>query len=81
MNTFKKDTSDFNGNALTRPLTVRTMECLRVEQIIQFLCAPLKDSLNDKDPYVRKTGALCVANVYDINSQLVDEQFGFIDKL
>ncbi len=33
------------------------MECLGVEQIIQFLCHPLKDSLNDKDPYVRKTGA------------------------
>ena len=38
MNTFKKDASDFNGNALTRALTVRTMGCLGVEQIIQFLC-------------------------------------------
>ncbi len=33
------------------------MECLEVEQIIQFLCDPLKDALNDKDPYVRKIGA------------------------
>ena len=34
VNTFEKDTSDFNGDALTRPLTVRTMGCLGVEQII-----------------------------------------------
>ena len=81
VNAFKKDASDFNGNPLTRALAVRTMGCLGVEQIMQFLCDPLKDALNDKDPYVRKTGALCVAKIYDINSQLVDEQFGFIDKL
>ena len=81
VNAFKKDASDFNGNPLTRALAVRTMGCLGVEQIMQFLCDPLKDALNDKDPYVRKTGAICVAKIYDINSQLVDEQFGFIDKL
>ena len=81
VNAFKRDASDFNGNPLTRALAVRTMGCLGVEQIMQFLCDPLKDALNDKDPYVRKTGALCVAKIYDINSQLVDEQFGFIDKL
>ena len=81
VNAFKRDASDFNGNPLTRALAVRTMGCLGVEQIMQFLCDPLKDALNDKDPYVRKTGAICVAKIYDINSQLVDEQFGFIDKL
>ena len=48
---------------------------------MQFLCDPLKDALNDKDPYVRKTGALCVAKIYDINAQLVEEQFGFIEKI
>ena len=57
------------------------MGCLGVDQIMQFLCDPLKDALNDKDPYVRKTGALCVAKIYDINAQLVEEQFGFIDKI
>jgi len=81
VNAFKRDASDFNGNPLTRALAVRTMGCLGVEQIMQFLCDPLKDALNDKDPYVRKTGAICVAKIYDINAQLVDEQFGFIDKL
>ena len=81
VNAFKKDASDLNSNPLTRALAVRTMGCLGVDQIMQFLCDPLKDALNDKDPYVRKTGALCVAKIYDINAQLVEEQFGFIDKI
>ena len=66
VNAFKKDASDLNNNPLTRALAVRTMGCLGVDQIMQFLCDPLKDALNDKDPYVRKTGALCVAKIYDI---------------
>ena len=81
VNALKRDASDYNGNPLTRALAVRTMGCLGVEEIMQFLCDPLKDALNDKDPYVRKTGALCVAKIYDINPQLAEDQFGFLDKI
>jgi AP-1 complex subunit beta-1 len=81
VNTFKKDSSDLNPNPLTRALAVRTMGCLGVEQIMQFLCDPLKDALKDKDPYVRKTATLCVAKIYDVNPQLVEDQFCFIDVL
>ena len=81
VNALKRDASDYNGNPLTRAIAVRTMGCLGVEEIMQFLCDPLKDALNDKDPYVRKTGALCVAKIYDINSQLAEDQFGFVEKI
>jgi AP-1 complex subunit beta-1 len=82
VNMFKKDSLiEFNHNALTRALAVRTMGCLGVEHIMQFLCDPLKEALKDKDPYVRKTAALCVAKIYDTNPQLVEEQFGFVDTL
>ena len=81
VNALKRDASDFNGNPLTRAIAVRTMGCLGVEEIMQFLCDPLKDALNDKDPYVRKTGALCVAKIYDINSQLAEDQFGFVERI
>lgn len=81
VNSFKKDSSETNTNPLMRAVAVRTMGCLGVEQIMQFLCDPLKDSLKDKDPYVRKTAVLCVAKIYDINPQLVEEQFCFIDLL
>ena len=37
-------------------------------------------SIQDEDPYVRKTAAVCVAKLYDINNQMVEEQ-GFLDAL
>ena len=37
-------------------------------------------SLQDDDPYVRKTAAVCVAKLHDINAQLVEDQ-GFLDLL
>ena len=37
-------------------------------------------TLQDEDPYVRKTAAVCVAKLHDINSQLVEDQ-GFLDLL
>ena len=47
------------------------------------LCAfsqPLGKALKDKDPYVRKTAAICVAKLFDINKELVEEQ-GFLEQL
>ncbi|KAL0447921.1 UNVERIFIED_CONTAM: Beta-adaptin-like protein C [Sesamum latifolium] len=34
----------------------------------------------DDDPYVRKTAAICVAKLYDINAELVEDR-GFLDAL
>jgi AP-1 complex subunit beta-1 len=34
---------------------------------VDYLCDPLKDSMGDEDPYVRKTAAICVAKLYEIN--------------
>ena len=56
------------------------MGCIRVDKITEYLCDPLRKCLRDEDPYVRKTAAVCVAKLYDINSQLVEEQ-GFLDLL
>lgn len=36
--------------------------------------------MKDEDPYVQKTAAVCVAKLFDINPQLVEDQ-GFIDQL
>lgn len=36
--------------------------------------------LLDQDPYVRKTAAVCVAKLYDINAELVEDQ-GFLQVL
>lgn len=41
------------------------MGCLRIKGIIEYLQQPLISSLQDPDAYVRKTGVLCVAKLYD----------------
>jgi AP-1 complex subunit beta-1 len=78
VNTFVRDCED--PNPLIRALAVRTMGCIRVDKITEYLCEPLRKCLRDEDPYVRKTAAVCVAKLHDINALLVEEQ-GFLDLL
>ena len=37
-------------------------------------------SCSDTDPYVRKTATMCVAKLYDINPELVEDQAVVIDE-
>ena len=78
VNTFVKDAAD--QNPLIRALAVRTMGCIRVDRIVEYLCEPLRKCLRDEDPYVRKTAAICVAKMFDINADMVVDQ-GFLDAL
>merc|ERR1740123_2185339 len=79
VNMFQKDATN-HPNPLVRALAIRTMGCIRVDRITEHLCDPLAITLKDQDPYVRKTAAICVAKLYDINNELVEER-GFIDLL
>merc|ERR1712166_1556241 len=78
VNTFVKDSQ--HGDPLLRALAVRTMGCIRVEQITEYLVEPIAQSLKDTDPYVRKTAALCIAKLYDLRSDIVEAR-GFIEAL
>ena len=78
VNTFRKDASD--PNPLIRALAVRTMGCIRLDQILEYLLEPLRRCCQDTDPYVRKTAATCVAKVWDMNPDAVEDQ-GFIEIL
>lgn len=78
VNTFRKDSSD--PNPLIRALAIRTMGCIRLEQITEYLIEPLRRCLKDEDAYVRKTAVICIAKLYDISPKLVEEE-GFIDSL
>lgn len=42
------------------------------------MCAAVM--MQDDDPYVRKTAAVCVAKLYDISAELVEDR-GFLDML
>ena len=68
VNPFVKDSLD--PSPLIRALAVRTMGCIRVDKITEYLCDPLDRCLKDSDPYVRKTSAVCVAKLYDISPEL-----------
>ena len=67
-------------NPFMRGLAVRTMGQLRIKGIIEYLKEPLKRSLSDSDAYVRKTGILCVAKLFDSHPLFVKEE-GLIDQV
>mmetsp|Transcript_14940 Transcript_14940/g.52439 ORF Transcript_14940/g.52439 Transcript_14940/m.52439 type:complete len:932 (+) Transcript_14940:64-2859(+) len=79
IHSFRKDANDPH-NPLLRALAVRTMGCIRLEQMTEYLLEPLRRSCKDPDAYVRKTATICIAKLFDINPELVEDQ-GFIDIL
>ena len=72
INTFRKDSRD-KMNPFLRALAVRTMGCIRVRQITEYLLDPLKYALKDEDSYVRKTAVICVAKFYDSAPDLMED--------
>ncbi|CAI2184550.1 10818_t:CDS:2 [Funneliformis geosporum] len=76
--TFIKDVED--QNPLIRALAIRTMGYINVDKIVDALVDPLRNSLKDQDPYVRKTAAITVAKLYMHDKALVESK-GFIDIL
>ncbi|KAG0675134.1 beta-adaptin [Pichia californica] len=77
-NTFVRDAED--PNPLIRALAIRTMGCIRVEKMVDYISIPLKRTLKDDNPYVRKTAVICVAKLFELNSTVCLEQ-GFLDYL
>lgn len=73
VNSFRKD-ARHHSNPLLRALAVRTMGYIRVERISEYIFEPLAGALQDEDPYVRKTAAICVAKLYDIVPQLIEDE-------
>ena len=67
-------------NPLIRALAIRTMGCIRVEKMVDYMEEPLRKTLKDESPYVRKTAAICVAKLYDLNPTMCLEE-GFLETL
>ncbi|KAG5518832.1 hypothetical protein PMAC_002362 [Pneumocystis sp. 'macacae'] len=73
-----KDLND--RNPLIRALALRTMSYINIKEFIDSIIIPLRQLLSDPDPYVRKTGAICVAKLYHINKNIIEEN-NLIDEL
>ncbi|ANZ74736.1 BA75_01067T0 [Komagataella pastoris] len=78
VNTFVKDSED--PNPLIRALSIRTMGCIRVDKMVDYMATPLRKTLMDTNPYVRKTAAICVAKLFELHSDSCIEQ-GFLERL
>lgn len=78
VNTFVQDSQD--GNPLVRALAVRSMCRIRLQSVAEYMVIPLKKTLKDKDPYVRKTAAFGVPKLFDVIPENV-ESAGLIDDL
>ncbi|KAK7532544.1 adaptin N terminal region-domain-containing protein [Phyllosticta citricarpa] len=78
VNTFVQDSED--PNPLVRALAIRTMGCIRVDKMVDYMEEPLRKTLRDESPYVRKTAVLCVAKLFDLNASMCVEN-GFLETL
>ena len=79
VNSFLLDAND-EESPIIRALAIRTMGCIRVEEIVSYLCETLKNGLNDSDAYVKKTSCICVAKLYSTCPELVKDN-GLIEQL
>ena len=67
-------------NPLIRALAIRTMSYIPIPAVLEHLTEQLRHHLKDRDPYVRKTAAICVAKLYAADPRKA-ERGGFVELL
>ncbi|KAF5381023.1 hypothetical protein D9615_003918 [Tricholomella constricta] len=75
---FLQDCND--RNPLIRALAIRTMSYIPIPVVTDALTEPLRHCLKDRDPYVRKTAAICVVKLYTADPRRA-ERGGFVEML
>lgn len=75
---FLQDCSD--RNPLIRALAIRTMSYIPIPVVTDALTENLRHCLKDRDAYVRKTAAICVAKLYSADPRRA-EKGGFVEML
>jgi AP-1 complex subunit beta-1 len=70
INSFIRDVKD-KHNSMVRAVAVRTMGCIRVKELNEYLVEPLKHVLKDKDSYVKKTALLTVTKMFEVTPELI----------
>ncbi|KAL9715108.1 hypothetical protein Ac2012v2_001768 [Leucoagaricus gongylophorus] len=75
---FLQDVND--RNPLIRALAIRTMSYIPIPVVTESLTENLRHCLKDRDAYVRKTAAICVAKLYAADPRKA-EKGGFVEML
>lgn len=70
VNSFIRDAKD-KSNSIVRAMAIRTMGCLRVRDLNEYLVQPLLEALSDDDSYVKKTAVLAVLKINEISPDIV----------
>lgn len=70
----------YDRNALIRALALRTMSTIQAPIVLEAVIEPLRHCLVDRDPYVRKTAAICVAKLFMHDRRIVEKN-NFVDSL
>lgn len=69
-----------NTDPVIRALALRTMSYLLTPSMAKAILDPIRKSMFDKNPNVRKTAAMCVAKLYRFDQEL-GEKTGFVENL
>jgi AP-4 complex subunit beta-1 len=69
INTLTTDCRD--TDPMVRGLALRSLCSLRLPTILEYVIEPLKTSLKDRSPYVRKTAVMGILKVYHLDPDLV----------
>lgn len=77
-NTLQKDCG--NEDPMVRGLALRALCGLNLPQMVEYISEPLRRSLSDGHPYVRKTGVMGILKLYDLDPEAF-ESSGFVDIL
>lgn len=70
VNSFIRDAKD-KSNSIVRAMAIRTMGCLRVRDLNEYLVQPLLEALSDDDSYVKKTAVMAVLKINEISPDIV----------
>ena len=70
INSFLKDIK--RGSPLIKSLAIRTVGYLAVKELNEYLIEPIIASVNNEDPYVRKTAVLTLLKFYSTTPELCD---------
>jgi len=77
-NTLQKDCG--NEDPMVRGLALRALCGLNLPQMVEYISEPLRRSLTDIHPYVRKTGVMGILKLYELDRDAF-ESSGFVDIL
>lgn len=70
VNSFINDAKD-RSNSIVRAMAIRTMGCLRVRDLNEYLVQPLLLALSDDDSYVKKTAVMAVLKINEVSPDIV----------